>query len=109
MTTIDLTSEESTDEATRQRFWDKAANLLDWDTRWHTTSRIVAADPAAERGPQISWYLGGTLNAAVNCADRHVAAGRGEKVALYFEGEPGTGRPSPTGNWPNGYARPRTR
>ncbi|MGR6900462.1 acetate--CoA ligase [Glutamicibacter sp. BSL13] len=89
MTTIDLTSEESTDEATRQRFWDEAANLLDWDTRWHTTSRIVAADPAAERGPQISWYLGGTLNAAVNCTDRHVAAGRGEKVALYFEGEPG--------------------
>ncbi len=77
------------DEAHRQEFWDEAANLLDWDTRWHTTSSIIPADPQAQRGPQISWYLGGKLNASVNCADRHVAAGHGEKVALYFEGEPG--------------------
>ncbi|UYQ77893.1 acetate--CoA ligase [Glutamicibacter sp. JL.03c] len=76
-------------EEARQAFWDEAARLLDWDTYWHTTSQILPADPAAKRGPQISWYLGGKLNAAVNCADRHVAAGRGEKVALYFEGEPG--------------------
>lgn len=76
-------------EEARQAFWDEAANLLDWDTNWHTTSRIVPADAAAKRGPEISWYLGGKLNAAVNCADRHVAAGRGDKVALYFEGEPG--------------------
>ncbi len=76
-------------EEARQAFWDEAARLLDWDSNWHTTSQIVPADPAAKRGPQISWYLGGKLNAAVNCADRHVAAGRGEKVALYFEGEPG--------------------
>ncbi|KUM29173.1 acetyl-coenzyme A synthetase [Arthrobacter sp. EpRS66] len=76
-------------EEARQAFWDEAACLLDWDTNWHTTSQILPADPTAKRGPQISWYLGGKLNAAVNCADRHVAAGRGEKVALYFEGEPG--------------------
>ncbi|MGO2619865.1 acetate--CoA ligase [Glutamicibacter ardleyensis] len=73
----------------RQEFWDEAANLLDWDTKWHTTSQIIAADPQAKRGPQISWYLGGKLNAAVNCADRHVESGNGDKVALYFEGEPG--------------------
>ncbi|PRB69306.1 acetate--CoA ligase [Arthrobacter sp. MYb213] len=73
----------------RQEFWDEAANLLDWDTKWHTTSQIIAADPQTKRGPQISWYLGGKLNAAVNCADRHVESGNGDKVALYFEGEPG--------------------
>ncbi|ALD62823.1 acetyl-CoA synthetase [Arthrobacter sp. LS16] len=73
----------------RHEFWDEAANLLDWETPWHTTSQIIPADPQAQRGPQIFWYLGGTLNAAVNCADRHVAAGNGDKVALYFEGEPG--------------------
>ncbi len=73
----------------RQDFWDEAANLLDWDTKWHTTSQIIAADRHAKRGPQISWYLGGKLNAAVNCADRHVESGNGDKVALYFEGEPG--------------------
>ncbi|WP_313814134.1 acetate--CoA ligase [Glutamicibacter sp.] len=89
MTTELASSTAALDEAHRQEFWDEAANLLDWDTRWHTTSRIVPADPQAQRGPQISWYLGGKLNAAVNCVDRHVAAGNGEKVALYFEGEPG--------------------
>lgn len=82
--TATLVSEEA-----RQAFWDEAAHLLDWDTEWHTTSQILPADPVAKRGPQISWYLGGKLNAAVNCADRHVAAGSGDKVALYFEGEPG--------------------
>ncbi|MGP9488692.1 acetate--CoA ligase [Arthrobacter sp. MYb211] len=90
MTTTELasTNQPSSAEA-RQEFWDEAANLLDWDTPWHTTSQIIPADAQAKRGPQISWYLGGKLNAAVNCADRHVAAGNGEKVALYFEGEPG--------------------
>lgn len=89
MTSTELEQQALTNEAARQEFWDQAADLLDWDTRWHTTSQIIPADPVAERGPQISWYLGGKLNAAVNCADRHVAAGNGEKVALYFEGEPG--------------------
>ncbi|WP_190264437.1 acetate--CoA ligase [Glutamicibacter nicotianae] len=89
MTTELATTSAPESEAARQEFWDEAAHLLDWDTKWHTTSRIIPADPQAQRGPEISWYLGGKLNAAVNCADRHVAAGRGEKVALYFEGEPG--------------------
>ncbi|KWR71067.1 acetyl-coenzyme A synthetase [Arthrobacter sp. W1] len=89
MTTELATTSAPESEAERQEFWDEAAHLLDWDTPWHTTSRIIPADPQAQRGPEISWYLGGKLNAAVNCADRHVAAGRGEKVALYFEGEPG--------------------
>ncbi|MEG2715144.1 MAG: acetate--CoA ligase [Glutamicibacter sp.] len=89
MTTELATTSTQVSEAARQEFWDEAANLLDWDTPWHTTSRIIPADPDAKRGPEISWYLGGKLNAAVNCADRHVAAGRGQKVALYFEGEPG--------------------
>ena len=89
MSTTPLATEAPIDETARQEFWADAARLLDWNTDWHTTSQIIPADPAAQRGPQISWYLGGTLNAAVNCADRHVAAGRGGKVALYFEGEPG--------------------
>lgn len=58
----------------------------------HPDALLTAPDPAAERGPEIRWYEDGTLNVAVNCVDRHVAAGRGEKVALYFEGEPGDRR-----------------
>jgi acetyl-CoA synthetase len=38
--------------------------------------------------PYAKWYLGGTLNACYNCVDRHVEAGRGDKVAYHWEGEP---------------------
>lgn len=69
MTTELAPTSAAASEAARQEFWDEAANLLDWDTPWHTTSQILPADPAAQRGPQISWYLGGKLNAAVNCAE----------------------------------------
>jgi acetyl-CoA synthetase len=38
--------------------------------------------------PYAKWYLGGKLNVCFNCVDRHVAAGKGDKVAYYWEGEP---------------------
>src|SRR5919106_6188491 len=38
--------------------------------------------------PYVKWYVGGKLNAAYNCVDRHVEAGLGERVAYYWEGEP---------------------
>jgi acetyl-CoA synthetase len=38
--------------------------------------------------PYAKWYVGGTLNVAYNCLDRHVEAGRGDRVAFFFEGEP---------------------
>jgi acetyl-CoA synthetase len=38
--------------------------------------------------PYAKWYVGGTLNVTYNCVDRHVEAGRGDKVAYYWEGEP---------------------
>jgi acetyl-CoA synthetase len=38
--------------------------------------------------PYAKWYLGGKLNVAYNCVDRHVEAGRGDKVAYHWEGEP---------------------
>ena len=42
--------------------------------------------------PFATWYADGTLNAAYNCLDRHVEAGDGDRVAFYFEGEPGDTR-----------------
>jgi acetyl-CoA synthetase len=66
-------------------FWAKqAAELLDWDTEWHT---ILEWDL-----PFAKWFVGGKLNVASNCLDRHVAAGRGDKTAILFEGEPGDTR-----------------
>ena len=38
--------------------------------------------------PYARWFLGGRLNASYNCVDRHVLAGRGERVAYFWEGEP---------------------
>lgn len=81
-------------------FWEQQALRLDWAPSgessdgkpWHTAHRRVPADAAAGKGPEITWFEGGKLNVAYNCVDRHVEAGRGGKVALYFEGEPGDRR-----------------
>jgi len=72
-------------EADRIGFWEAQARRLDWDSDW-TQALDWGGAPFAK------WFVGGTLNAAVNCVDRHVAAGRSEKVALHFEGEPGDTR-----------------
>lgn len=72
-------------------FWERAAARLDWVEPWH--SAHTWAPPVQGEGelsvPEATWFAGGTLNVAVNCVDRHVDAGRGDKVALFFEGEPG--------------------
>ena len=86
---IDIDRETDWSEEERLAFWDAAARRLDWAQEWHTTHSSTAVDPANRRGPQLRWFEGGKLNAAYNCVDRHVQAGRGEKVALHFEGEPG--------------------
>src|SRR5262245_1584033 len=64
----------------RLAFWERAADRLSWAQRWDTT---LEWNP-----PFAKWFTGGTLNIAYNCVDRHVEAGRGDKVAYYWEGEP---------------------
>ncbi|MBC7290556.1 MAG: acetate--CoA ligase [Actinotalea sp.] len=78
-------------------FWEDAAQRLQWAEPWHTahTWEPAVRDPQDPEGltvPRAEWFAGGRLNVAVNCVDRHVAAGRGDKVALYVEGEPGDRR-----------------
>ncbi|MGO2931498.1 acetate--CoA ligase [Microbacterium sp.] len=68
-------------------FWEDAARRLDWATPWHTA--LDWQPPTDGAIPAARWFDGGTLNVAYNCVDRHVDAGRGNKVALHFEGEPG--------------------
>jgi acetyl-CoA synthetase len=70
--------------ADRLAFWDRQADRLEWATRWTTTLQWDR--------PFAKWFVGGTLNASVNCLDRHVAAGHGDQVAIHFEGEPGDSR-----------------
>lgn len=85
-------------EADPVAFWEEAARRLEWHTPWHTAhtwSPPVPVPGGAEDEltvPEARWFLGGRLNVAVNCVDRHVAAGRGDKVALHVEGERGDRR-----------------
>src|SRR6185312_8057981 len=79
-------------ESDRLDFWASAAARLEWADPWHTIHSSTGVDATARRGPDLRWFEGGRLNAAVNCADRHVDAGLGDKVALHFEGEPGDRR-----------------
>ncbi|HSJ21907.1 MAG TPA: acetate--CoA ligase [Nocardioidaceae bacterium] len=67
--------------ADRLGFWEEQAGRLDWDRRWDNVLDW-------ENPPFAKWYVGGRLNAAYNCVDRHVEAGRGEKVAFHWVGEP---------------------
>ncbi|WP_419918705.1 acetate--CoA ligase [Candidatus Poriferisocius sp.] len=72
-------------EADFESFWARQAReLLDWDTDFHTVLEWNL--------PFARWFIGGTLNVSYNCLDRHVEAGRGDKVAFHWEGEPGDTR-----------------
>jgi acetyl-CoA synthetase len=68
----------------RLAFWERAASALTWSKPWHTVLDWQA--------PHAKWFVGGELNVSENCLDVHVAAGRGDRVAFYFEGEPGDSR-----------------
>ncbi|MGZ8744100.1 MAG: acetate--CoA ligase [Nocardioides sp.] len=65
----------------RLGFWEKQADRLDWDQKWDQV--LDWDDP-----PFAKWFVNGTLNASVNCVDRHVANGLGDRVAIHWVGEP---------------------
>ena len=65
----------------REAFWAEQAERLDWDQKW---DRVLDWD----NPPFAKWFVGGKLNAAYNCVDRHVEAGHGDKVAFHWVGEP---------------------
>src|SRR5438093_247527 len=67
-----------------EAFWARFADELEWSRRW---DRVLDWQP-----PHAKWFVGGTLNASVNCLDRHVRGARRNKAALIWEGEPGDRR-----------------
>jgi acetyl-CoA synthetase len=67
-----------------EAFWAQQAESLRWMERWH---QVMEWNP-----PWVTWFKGGTLNVSDNCLDRHVESGGGDKVAYYWEGEPGDER-----------------
>jgi len=68
-------------EADRLAFWAEQANRLSWESPFTEVLDWSGA-------PVAKWFGGGKLNVAYNCVDRHVEAGNGDRVALYWEGEP---------------------
>ncbi|MFC0040740.1 acetate--CoA ligase [Actinomadura rayongensis] len=75
------------EEAANDRlgFWERQADRLAWSKRWDEV--LDWTNP-----PFARWFVGGELNVAYNCVDRHVEAGLGAKVAYHWEGEPGDTR-----------------
>jgi acetyl-CoA synthetase len=70
--------------ADRIGFWEDQAFALEWENPW---TNVLEWKP-----PFAKWFVDGKLNVAVNCVDRHVEAGRGNRVAFHWEGEPGDTR-----------------
>jgi acetyl-CoA synthetase len=66
--------------ADRLAFWAEQARRLEWETPF---TEVLDWQP-----PFAKWFADGTLNVAVNCVDRHVAAGNGDRVAIHWVGEP---------------------
>jgi len=64
-----------------EAFWAEQAERLDWDRTW---DRVLDWDDP----PFAKWFVGGRINAAYNCVDRHVANGLGDRVAINWVGEP---------------------
>jgi acetyl-CoA synthetase len=64
----------------RLAFWEAQAARLQWDRGWDTVLEWDA--------PFGKWFVGGELNVSVNCLDRHVDAGHGDRAAYHWVGEP---------------------
>jgi acetyl-CoA synthetase len=75
------------DEADKdyEGFWEQQAQALDWEQKWDQV--LDWSDP-----PNAKWFVGGKLNVAHNCVDRHVEAGNGDRVAFHWRGEEGEER-----------------
>jgi len=65
--------------------WERAADLLDWESEW---DEVLDEEDA----PFYEWFVNGELNAAYNCVDRHVENGRKNQAAIKWEGELGETR-----------------
>ena len=67
-----------------EAFWASYAGELEWSRKW---DKVLDWRP-----PHAKWFVGGRINASVNCLDRHVRGARRNKAALIWEGEPGDRR-----------------
>lgn len=64
-----------------EAYWASWASQLEWSKPWE---QVLEWKP-----PHAKWFVGGRINLSNNCLDRHVRAGKGDRIAIRFEGEPG--------------------
>ena len=67
-----------------EAFWESFARELEWSAPW---TKVLEWTP-----PFAKWFVGGKINASVNCVDRHLETARRNKAAIVWEGEPGDRR-----------------
>jgi acetyl-CoA synthetase len=67
-----------------EAFWAGFAAELEWSTKWNQVLDWKA--------PNAKWFVGGKINASVNCVDRHIRGPKRNKAAIVWEGEPGDRR-----------------
>lgn len=65
-----------------EQFWGKIAETLDWFKKWDKVWESTDSFPG-------KWFIGGKLNVSYNCIDRHIKNGRGDQVAIIWEGDDG--------------------
>lgn len=63
-------------------FWSEMADQLEWFKKWE---KVCEWD---FNKPELKWFVGGKLNVSYNCLDKHIKEGKGNKVALIWQGEP---------------------
>src|SRR4051794_27320501 len=85
-----ITDESIHEKATAdpEGFWAEQADALHWHQKWDQV--LDWSDP-----PFAKWFVGGKLNVAYNCVDRHVEAGNGDRVAFHWRGGGGEGGDGP--------------
>jgi acetyl-CoA synthetase len=71
-------------EGDPEAWWARWASELDWFEPW---TKVLEWTP-----PHAKWFVGGKLNVAHNCLDRHLVGAKGNQAALIWEGEPGDTR-----------------
>ena len=67
-------------------YWAEKAEELDWFRKWDKVSEADFANAKHQ------WFLGGKINVAYNCIDRHLKTWRKNKAAIIWEGDPGDSR-----------------
>ncbi len=69
-------------------FWGRIADeSLEWFRKWDKVLEYDYSKIGEVKGPFVQYYIGGKLNAAYNCLDRHLESGKGDKVAILWQGE----------------------